>query len=353
MVSTNAFGMGIDKADVRLVVHVDLCENLEAYYQESGRAGRDEKKAYAVALFNHSDIDNLEHNLDNKYPENSFLSKIYQSLINYYQQAFESSPTNSFDFDLHSFASVFGLNVYQTHYALKLLESQGLIYLSDAYHNPPKLKFTAPSSQVLNFQSNSPKSDFFIKTLLRIYGGEIFTSYINISEKEISQAFLAPMEEVIKMLEKMQQMELVDYIPQKNASQLGFLTEIQDPDRLSINHRELEERKINEKRALRAIKNYTLQKSKCRMLFIQDYFDESSDKNCGICDICIEKKKNGILNKASSQLIIEIEKLLPCSIAKIQNQTKSDEEHLKAIIDFNLKSGQWSFDSQGLLFRKN
>jgi len=155
------------------------------------------------------------------------------------------------------------------------------------------------------------------------------------------------------MLEKMQQLELVDYIPQKNASQLGFLTEIQDPDRLSINHRELEERKINEKRALRAIKNYTLQKSKCRMLFIQDYFDESSDKNCGICDICIEKKKNGILNKASSQLIIEIEKLLPCSIAKIQNQTKSDEEHLKAIIDFNLKSGQWSFDSQGLLFRKN
>jgi ATP-dependent DNA helicase RecQ len=353
MVSTNAFGMGIDKADVRLVVHVDLCENLEAYYQESGRAGRDEKKAYAVALFNHSDIDNLEHNLDHKYPEYSFLSKIYQSLINYYQQAFESSPTNSFDFDLHSFASVFGLNVYQTHYALKLLESQGLIYLSDAYHNPPKLKFTAPSSQVLNFQSNSPKSDFFIKTLLRIYGGEIFTSYINISEKEISQAFLASIEEVIKMLEKMQQMELVDYIPQKNASQLGFLTEIQDPDRLSINHRELEERKINEKRALRAIKNYTLQKSKCRMLFIQDYFDESSDKNCGICDICIEKKKNGILNKASSQLIIEIEKLLPCSIAKIQNQTKSDEEHLKAIIDFNLKSGQWSFDSQGLLFRKN
>ncbi|MBK9509674.1 MAG: RecQ family ATP-dependent DNA helicase [Cytophagaceae bacterium] len=353
VVSTNAFGMGIDKADVRLVVHVDLCENLEAYYQESGRAGRDEKKAYAVSLFNHSDIENLEHNLDNKYPDDSFLSKIYQSLINYYQQAFESNPQKSFDFDLHSFASTFGLNVYQTHYALKLLESQGLIYLSDAYHNPPKLKFTASSGQIFNFQNNSPKSDLFIKTLLRIYGGEIFTSYINISEKEISQAYLSPVEEVVKILEKMQQLELVDYIPQKNASQLGFLTEIQDPDRLSINHRELEERKINEKRALRAIKNYTLQKSKCRMLFIQDYFDETSDKNCGICDVCIEKKKKGILNNDSKLIISQIEKILPCSIAKIQKLVVADENHLKTIIDFNLKTGLWAFDSQGLLFRKD
>jgi ATP-dependent DNA helicase RecQ len=352
IVSTNAFGMGIDKPDVRCVVHVDLCENLEAYYQESGRAGRDNLKAYAVALFNESDIENLESNLDLKYPESSFLSKVYQCLCNYFQLAFESEVHESFDFEIQNFASTFGLNVRLTHYALKLLESQGIIYLSDAYFNPSKLKITANPSDFYNFQLRNPNIELFAKTLLRIYGGEIYANYVSISEQEIGNAYHASFNEVVQNLEFMNKNTIVDYTPQKNVPQLGFLTLRQDADKLSINYKELETRKINEKKALRAVRHYTEQTAKCRMLLIQDYFDEKTSKTCGICDVCNKMKKLGLDSDRFNQLTIKILSLLPCTVANLDLQLQTeDKENLTKVMKYNFENGVLGIDHQGLIFQ--
>jgi ATP-dependent DNA helicase RecQ len=351
MVSTNAFGMGIDKPDVRCVVHVDLCENLEAYYQESGRAGRDEKKAWAVQLYNTNDIENIENNLDQKYPDYEFLKTIYQKLINYYQLAFGSKTENSFDFDLHSFATVFGLNVFNTHYALKLIESQGIIYLNDGYHSPPKLKINAVSNQLSDFLDQNKGYDFFVKTILRIYGGEIFSSYININEGEIASALVQSRDKVMQTIQKLHELKIFDFVPQKNKSQLGFLTEIQDAQKLSLNYKELDERKNNEKRALRAMKNFVLQNSKCRMQFIQDYFDETETKSCKQCDVCLKREKIGLDLTAHDEIIKKVKEFLPQNIGIIQHRmSEIDEEVLKRSLRNALHTGVLKMDSLGLIY---
>ncbi|MCP9768506.1 RecQ family ATP-dependent DNA helicase [Lacihabitans sp. LS3-19] len=353
VVSTNAFGMGIDKPDVRCVIHVDLCENLEAYYQESGRAGRDNQKAYAVILFNENDIENLENNLELKYPENAFITKVYQSLCNYYKLAFESEVFESFDFEIQNFASTFGLNVRQTHYALKLLESQGLIYLSDAYFNPSKIRIIANSQEFNAFQQRNEKLELFCKTILRIYGGEIFSNYVNISEQEIGNAYRATYNDIVTNLEFLAKHGIVDYSPQKSSPQLGFLTPRQDADNLSLNYREIESRKINEKKALRAVKNYAEQSAKCRMLLIQDYFDEETSKVCGICDVCLKMKKLGLVSDDSVRLTELIMKLLPCSPAVLEMKLSIEDKELSTqILKYNLNEGILGIDKHGLIYQK-
>jgi ATP-dependent DNA helicase RecQ len=353
MVSTNAFGMGIDKPDVRCVVHVDLCENLEAYYQESGRAGRDNQKAYAVSLYNINDIENLETNLDLKYPESAFLSKVYQCLCNYYKLAFESEVFESFDFEIQNFAATFGLNVRLTHYALKLLESQGLIYLSDAYFNPSKLKIIANPNDFYNFQIRNPSVELFCKTLLRIYGGEIYANYINVSEQEIGNAYNASFNEVLQNLDLLDKHQIIDYSPQKSVPQLGFLTPRQDADNLSINHKEIESRKINEKKALRSVRVYTEQTAKCRMLLIQDYFDENTSKTCGICDVCLKMKKLGLVSEKTQEITSKILSLLPTTPSNLENQLIGEDNSLiSKILKFYFESGLLAIDGQGLIYKK-
>lgn len=353
VVSTNAFGMGIDKPDVRCVIHVDLCENLEAYYQESGRAGRDNIKAYAVALYNENDLENLETNLELKYPENSFLSKVYQSLCNYYKLAFESETFESFDFEIQNFAATFGLNVRLTHYALKLLESQGLIYLSDAYFNPSKLRIIANPIDFYNFQLRNPNLELFCKTLLRIYGGEVYANYVNISEQEIGNAYHASFNEVNQNLELLNKHQIIDYTPQKSVPQLGFLTPRQDAENLSINYKEVESRKINEKRALRAVKYYTEQSSKCRMLLIQDYFDENTSKTCGICDVCIKMKKLGLATEQTNEITKKILNMLPSTPSNLENKMIGEDNLLiTKILKYHFESGTLAIDGQGLIYKR-
>ena len=353
VVSTNAFGMGIDKPDVRCVVHVDLCENLEAYYQESGRAGRDNLKAYAVSLYNINDIENLETNLDLKYPEPAFLSKFYQCLCNYFKLAFESEVFESFDFEIQNFASTFGLNVKLTHYALKLLESQGLIYLSDAYFNPSKLKIIANPIDFYNFQIRNPSLELFCKTILRIYGGEIYANYINVSEQEIGNAYNASFNEVLKNLDLLNKHQIVDFSPQKYMPQLGFLTPREDAENLSINYKEIESRKINEKKALRSVKAYTEQTGKCRMLMIQDYFDENTSKTCGICDVCLNMRKLGLVSEKTNEITSKILNLLPTTPSNLENQLiEEDNLLISKILKFHFESGQLAMDGQGLIYKK-
>lgn len=352
IVSTNAFGMGIDKPDVRVVVHFEMPETIEAYYQEAGRAGRDQKKAFAVGLYSLGDFEDAQKKIDSKYPSIDFIKKIYQSLCNFYQLAIDSKPTESFDFNLNDFCSRFGLNSYETHYALKTLQDQGLIYLNDAFFNPSKLIFRVSNSQLYNFELKNPALKNVVKAILRIYGGELFSSYIQISEQEIGKTIYSTENETIQFLEFLHKNEIIDYIKQKNKSQLWFINTRFSAEYLPIDSNSIIKLKLRDKKALKSVEKYTLNKGKCRMIYLQNYFDEEGTKTCGICDNCLSWKKKNIDKDLEINYLNEIYSMIPCSIPQlISNSKLSDSDVLSAILKKQLDSMDLCLDQHGILFK--
>ena len=351
MVATNAFGMGIDKADVRSVVHTDLCDNLEAYYQESGRAGRDGKPCKALVLYSKSDLLTLEKNLEMKYPELPAVQRVYQSLANFYQVPLGETPPGTFDFDLYRFASTFGLDVLKTHHALKLLESQNLLFLSESYHQPSRLRFLFTGANLMEFQARNPSPDEAIKAILRIYGGEAFTSFVDIREQEIAAVLgksAAAVREVLQFLDKRR---IIEFVPQKTTPQIGFTGFRYEASHLPLNHRQIAERKSNDRRSLRAMVAYAEQNHRCRMNFIQDYFDEEGLSPCGTCDVCTRKKSAAPQEKEVEELKNKLMHLLPAGVEELHRSFLPEEKEILAtLIKKELSTGNLAMDRYGLIF---
>ena len=294
MVSTNAFGMGIDKPDVRVVLHSDLPENLESYYQEAGRAGRDGQKAYSVLLTNAQDFEQLLDRAALVYPPIEFLRRVYQCLANYFQLAIGAQSLRSYDFEISDFASTYQLPVLDSFYALKVLEEEGLIALNESFFAPSRAHFLVNPQLLYEVQIQHAKLDPVIKILLRTHGGNLFSEYFNIQEAKLAKAAGLSEVELTKALQQLAKMEVLDYEPRKDRPQLTFLTERYDAATLPLNFKRITLRRELTLHKATQMVAYAHQTRICRTQFIQSYFGEFSDESCGACDHCIEEKKTSL-----------------------------------------------------------
>ena len=293
MVSTNAFGMGIDKSDVRLVVHLDLPESIEAYFQEAGRAGRDEKKSYAVLLYEDADILDARHNLELAYPEPDTIRLVYQAIGNYFALAPGTGRDMAFDFELTEFCSRYNLKPVTVYNSLKFIEREGFIALSEAVDTPSRIIIDARKEDLYRFQVENAHYDPLIKTILRSYGG-VFTEPASISETELARRLNTTPGEIENALNYLMKREILTYLPRRNKPQLTFSSELIKAADLRISPENYADRKKDAFRRLDAMINYVSVTKNCRSKMLISYFGQTDTQRCGICDVCLERNRAGL-----------------------------------------------------------
>jgi ATP-dependent DNA helicase RecQ len=291
IVATNAFGMGIDKPDVRCVIHLDLPDSLEAYYQEAGRAGRDEKLAFAVLLHHQTDADELLQKTKLAYPSIDYIKRVYQALANYFRIAIESSFMVSYDFEIEEFSKNYNFNLFEVFGAIKRLEDSALIQLNESFYKPSKIFIPVDHKELYKYQVANVELDPLIKGILRIYGGEAFTTYVNFSESNIQKLTGIPTADIKNKLRYLNKARIILYDEQTEKPQLTFLTPRQDALKLQIDIKKLEKRKAIVLGKIDKMISYATNKMVCRTQLFQQYFGEYSYVNCGNCDVCISRKK--------------------------------------------------------------
>ena len=304
IVATNAFGMGIDKPDVRFVIHKDMPENLEAYYQEAGRAGRDEHKAYAVLLYNHADCIKNEKKLFTNFPSVDEIKLAYHHLGSYFQLAYGTGEGVSFDIDLAEFCSRYKLDVAKTINALKFLEGDEYLAFNESVFLPSRFRFEVENEVLYNFQIQNPAWDPFIKTLLRSYGGA-FENYVRLREFDIARRSNLSVQQVIEGLKQLQEQGILNYLQQTDQPQVTYLRPRLQNSELIINKRYIEERKAIYRQKLEAVFAYAEHK-KCRSQMLLAYFDETNANKCGICDVCLDEKRQRNLAETTDNITDEI-----------------------------------------------
>jgi len=309
MVATNAFGMGIDKPDVKLVVHLELPSSIEAYFQEAGRAGRDGKQAYAFLLANKGDVKKQQDLLTLRYPSITEIKTVYQNLANYFQLAENEFPEQAISFDMVNFTERYKMSSLKVYNMLKYLEKEEHIKLSEAIHSPSKLTIKMSNAELYKFQIANKYYDNFLKLLLRSYTN-LFYNYVIINEQEIANRFNVTNEEVVRLLNKLVQLEIVKYAPKNNNSQITYLKVRKDTEKLYLAEKKWEERKKYEQEKLDKITNYIIDKGSCRSKLLLHYFGEQESEKCGKCDFCINEKRQKIKESEYKEITNKLEEFL-------------------------------------------
>ncbi|MEO6820277.1 MAG: ATP-dependent DNA helicase RecQ [Ginsengibacter sp.] len=322
---TNAFGMGIDKPDVRVVVHYDSPDALENYYQEAGRAGRDGKKSYAVLFYNEQEIADLKRQSAIKFPPLEMIRKVYGSLCNFFQLASGVGEGLSFDFDINLFVKNFKLEAFVVNSVLKILEQEERITYSEQFFSPSTVVFTTDRAELEILEKENPQMDVVIKGLLRSYDG-IFDYPSAINENQLSKFISIKKENLIAILNQLNGMGMIEYAPQKEKPQVIFLENRVPANELTINEKNILKRKEAYEKRLKAMLNFMQDHLRCRSEMIGAYFNDHQIKPCGICDNCLHLKKVIVSNKEFELISFKIKQAIsqePLLFSELKKQLSS------------------------------
>jgi len=355
MVSTNAFGMGIDKPDVRLVVHMDIPDCIEAYFQEAGRGGRDGNMSAAWLLWSKSDLVESQKMLDASFPEPEYISKVYNALGNYFQIVVGTSKLTTWNFEISDFCNRYTLPAMETFNAIRILEKEGYIALSDALHSPSRVKILADKSELYRFQLETPDLSPFVELLIRSYSG-LFTDFVRIDEFTLARHMKTDKSIVVKGLKQLEKYGILAYEPATDSPLITYLSDRIDHKNVVFSPDHYYNRKKEAEERLESLKSYLLNTTKCRSQVLLDYFGEPQSRRCGMCDICEKRSETGLSEYKFNEVIGKIKPLLkeaPMPYNKVMDLFGTmDSEKATSAIRWMIDNGKIGMDEDGNLFWK-
>lgn len=336
MVATNAFGMGIDKPDVRVVIHADVPDSPEAYFQEAGRAGRDGMKAYAVLLFCARDKITLKQRVSDTFPEKNYIRKIYEDINFYYQMAMGDGRGCTFAFNIDEFCRNFKHFPVQTDSALKILTRAGYLEYTDEQDNASRIMFTITKEELYRIREQSEDTEKLIRILLRSYTG-LFTDYAYISEDNLSTRSELSKQQIYETLLSLSRQHILHYIPAKKTPYIIYTRERQETERVYLSKEVYEDRKESYVQRINAMIEYAESENRCRSRMLLRYFGEKNEHNCGQCDVCLQQHQSGLKSgefEAISQQLQALLKENPLSLQEIKDKMQVPENHLMKVVSY-------------------
>ena len=338
MVATNAFGMGIDKPDVRLVIHVDLPDSPEAYFQEAGRAGRDGQKAYAVLLYAKSDKATLSKRITDTFPDKEYIRKVYEDVNYYFQMAMGDGLGCTFAFNLDEFCRNFKHFPVQADSALKILTRAGYLEYTDEQDNASRILFTIHRDELYKLRETDPETEKLINVILRSYTG-LFTDYAYINEDSLAIRSGLTRQRIYEILLMLTRRHILHYIPRKKTPYIIYTRERQEAGRLAITRDIYEERKESYITRIKAMTEYATAEDKCRSRMLLRYFGEKNEHNCGLCDVCLSKHHSGMKLGEFQEMENQVREQLetsPLSAATLLNRINGEREKAERVLSYLL-----------------
>jgi len=343
MVATNAFGMGIDKPDVRIVLHLDLPDSPEAYFQEAGRAGRDGEKAYAVILYSKSDKTTLHKRVVDTFPDKEYILNVYEHLQYYYQMAMGDGFQCIREFNLEEFCRKFKYFPVPVDSALKILTQAGYLEYTDEQDNSSRILFTIRRDELYKLREMGKEAEALIQSILRSYTG-VFTDYAYISEESLAVRTGLTRQQIYNILVTLTKRRIVDYIPRKKTPYIIYTRERLELRFLHIPPSVYEERKARYEARIKAMEEYVTTENVCRSRMLLRYFGEKNEHNCGQCDVCLSKRTTDNLSEKSyeevKRQILDLLSHSPLTPAETADQIKAEKEDIGQVIRYLLDEGE-------------